>query len=158
MIYIFFEPTELKKQESVEVPLMELQNFTIYELDQEGLKSRLKGANSSRYSDRDVIEKIDFTSSATNMVSSIQAGIGTHKSEDILLEDDVVYKREDGVIFKSEMAHYEKKSAIFSTQKDFVIYKGKNSTVGEALMYDSKNKTTKAQNIKTVFQLQERNQ
>lgn len=155
MIYLLFRPIEFKSQALQEIPVIELQNFTIYELDQEGLKSIFGGANSKRYSDRDVVEKIDFTDSTNRLITNIKAGKGTHKPQDILLEDEVVYTREDGLTFKSEAAHYEKNSSIFSTDQEFVIYRGESFAVGKALIYDSKSKITNAQNIKTIYQLQE---
>ncbi len=157
MIYIFFKPMEFKKYKLQETPLIEIQDFTLYELDKRGITSLFGGSNSKRYEDRDIVENIDYTDSSADLKANISAKKGIHMGETIELHENVIYSREDGVRFESESAHYDKKSAIFFTDKNFIIYKGKNSTTGNFLLYKSKEKITNAKKIQAVYQLQESN-
>lgn len=148
---------EFKKHKLTETPLIEIENFKLYELDKYGVTSLFGGSNSKRYEDRDMVEDIDYTDSTNKLKANIKAKTGLHKGEKIDLDGDVTYSREDGLRFESAHAQYDKKSAIFSTNKDFVIYKGKSSTVGSSLIYNSKEKTTNAKKTKTIYQLEESN-
>jgi len=155
MIYLFFQPIEMKKQEFVEVPLFNLKNFTMYELDKKGLKTILLGNNAKRFSDRYTVENINYTDSAKKYISNMKSNNGTYKDEIILLKGDVTYTREDGLTFQSEIAQYNKKSAILSTDTAFVLYKDKNSARGASLEYNNITNKIKATKIKAIYQLQE---
>lgn len=148
---------ELHKHTPIEMPVMEIKNFTLYELDATGITSLFSGSNSQRFADRDRIENINYTDSSKKLKVNIKADSGIHKGENIDLRGDVMYLREDGLGFKSEHAQYQKKSAIFSTDTDFIISKGSSIATGSSMQYDSKKQTTKATNIHTVYQLEESN-
>jgi len=157
MIYLVFQPLDLKKQEFVEVPLFEIKGFTMYELDTKGLKTILFGTDSKRYSDRYTVENVNYTDSSKLYIANMKADHGIYKDENIFLKDNVTYAREDGLTFESDMADYYKKSGIISTDMDFIIMQGENNAIGTSLEYNNITNKIKAKKIKAIYQLQESN-
>lgn len=158
MIFLFFKPLQIKQQEFVDVPLLEMQVFTMYELDTKGLKTILFGSNSKRFSDRYTVKNIDYTDSAREYIANMKADSGVYKDENISLSGNVEYARENGLTFQSDTAHYDKKSSIFSTDKEFVVFKGQSSAIGTSLHYNNVTKKMKATKMKAIYQLQESNE
>lgn len=132
-----------------------MKNFTMYEMDREGLTNILFGSYSKRYSDRISVKKIDYTDRKVKVNANIKADNGLYKNDKILLNKNVIYSRDDGVRFESEMANYDKKQGLFTTDKEFIIYRGKSSTKGSTLRYNSNTKKINATKTKTIYQLQE---
>lgn len=85
----------------------------------------------------------------------MKAKKGLYKGDDISLEGDVVYNREDGLIFESQEAQYNKKSTILSTDKAFIVYRGKESVKGSSFVYDNTQKKLSSKNIEAIYQLEE---
>lgn len=157
MIYLLFQPLELKEQKFVDIPLFELKTFTIYELDTVGLKTILLGSKSNRFDDRYTIEDIDYTDNSKEYIANIKADHGIYKEDNVFLNGHVIYAREDGLTFESEKAKYNKKAKIISTDTDFVIYKDKNVVRGTSAEYNNLTDQIKAKNTKATYQLKERN-
>jgi hypothetical protein len=80
---------------------------------------------------------------------------GIYKNEETTLYEDVKYKREDGLIFEGQEAHYNKKLSLLLTSKPYIIYKGASKVVGSSLEYNSKSDTIISTQIKAIYQLQE---
>lgn len=150
-----FKPLEIKQQEFVEVPLLEMKVFTMYELDTKGLKTILFGSSSKRFSDRYTVRNLNYTDSAKEYIANMKADTGLYKNENIDLNGNVVYLREDGLTFESDSANYNKKRSILSTKEDFIVHRGKNSAIGTSLHYNNKTNKMKATKIEAIYQLQE---
>jgi LPS export ABC transporter protein LptC len=157
MIYLFFQPLKVKQQKFIEVPLLEMKVFTMYELDRQGLKTILFGSSSKRFSDRYTVKNINYTDNAKGFTVNMKADNGVYKNENMLLNGNVIYAREDGLRFHSDMARYNKMSGILSTDDDFIVYEGENSATGTSLKYNKFTKKMNATQIKAIYQLQESN-
>ena len=158
MIFIGFKPLDIKQQEFVDVPLFQLEAFTLHELNQKGLVTLMKGSKATRYKDRYNVANIDYTDSSKKFIANMRADNGLYRDkEDIIdLEGNVLYNREDGLIFESQEATYNKKSAIAKTNKDYVIYRDTNRVVGTSLIYDNRLNRVKSKNVRAKYQIQER--
>lgn len=155
MIYLFFKPITIEQRTFKETPLFEITAFIIHELNTQGLKSVLSGSSSKRFIDRYTIEDINYTDSSQKYLANMQAKSGIHKNDETILKGDVEYKREDGLIFKGEEAKYNKKLALLSTDKKYIIYKGQSNVVGETLLYNSSTNKVQSTKIKAIYQLKE---
>jgi LPS export ABC transporter protein LptC len=158
MIFIGFKPLDVKQREFVDVPLFQLEDFTLYELNENGLVTLMKGSKAIRFSDRYKVTNIDYTDNSKVFIANMRADDGLYRDlEDIIdLKGNVVYNREDGLIFESDEATYNQKSAIAHTNKDYVIYRDKNIVVGKSLLYDNRLNTVKSKNVVAKYQIQER--
>jgi len=157
LIYVLFEPLKVKEQQFVDVPLLKIDNFVMYELDKTGLQTLMSGTKALRYSNRYIVNDIDFTDNSQLHISNMLAKKGIYKNDIVDLVGDVVYTRDDGLIFKSPTLTYNTKSSIAQTQSKFVAHKGKNSMNGSSFVYDSLKETMKSKNVAVKYQLKESN-
>ncbi len=158
MIFVGFKPLDIKQQEFVDVPLFQLEAFTLHELNENGLVTLMKGSKATRYSDRYSVVNIDYTDNSKKFVANMSADKGLYRDEqDIIdLKGNVLYNREDGLIFESDEVTYNKKSAIAHTNKDYVIYRDTNRVVGTSLRYDNNLNKIKSKNVIAKYQIKER--
>ena len=158
MIFIGFKPLDIKQQKFVDVPLFQIEEFTLHELNQNGLVTLMKGSNATRYSDRYNVDNIDYTDNSKEYIANMSADNGLYRDkQDIIdLKGNVLYNREDGLVFESDEATYNKKSSIANTNKDYLIYKGLNRVIGTSLIYNNRLNKTTSKNVIANYQIQER--
>ena len=155
LIYLLFEPLKIEQQEFLDVPLLNMDNFTMYELDEYGLQTLMSGDKALRYSDRYVVFGVDFTDNSQSHISNMIAKEGLYKDDTIKLSGDVIFTRDDGVTFKSQTLLYDTKSARAETKENYVIYRDKSSMQGSSLFYDIHKEIMKSKNVVVKFQLKE---
>jgi LPS export ABC transporter protein LptC len=158
MIFVGFKPLDIKQQEFVDVPLFQLEAFTLHELNENGLITLMKGSKAIRYNDRYNVINMDYTDNSKKFIANMRADKGLYRDVDdvINLNGNVIYNREDGLIFESDEATYNKKSAIAHTNKDYVMYRGKDIVVGTSLRYDNNLNKIKSKNVIAKYQIKER--
>lgn len=153
-ILYFFKPMEIEERIDKEVAQLELRNFTLYELDVDGLKDIMIGRDGLRFDDRIEIKDIDYTDSTRSLQNNIQADFGRYNNKDIItLEGNVRYYREDGLTFRSDQAVIHQKEETIDVAGPFTLNKNGESAVGTNLFYDSKNGLSKAKNVTGIFEL-----
>lgn len=156
MIFVFFKPLNIKEQNFNDVPLFDMVRFKLFEFSPKGLSTLMNGDYAVRYSNRYKVEDIDYTDNSQEYIANIKADHGMYKDKKINLNGNVLYTREDGLVFKSQEAFYDKVSTIVSTNSDYVAYLGKNRVVGTSLKYNNSTKQIESKNIVAKYQLKER--
>ena len=154
-IFLGFKPLDIKQQHFVDVPIFELKSFTLYELNKLGLESVMVGDNGIRYSNRYEVENINYTDSSKGYLANIKADKGLYKNDTLKLNGHVEYQRDDGLVFQTKRADYNKKTKIAYTDTNYVSYMGKNIVKGSYLRYDSNLKKTFSKNVTATYQLKE---
>jgi lipopolysaccharide assembly outer membrane protein LptD (OstA) len=157
MIYLLFQPLEVKEQKFIDVPLFELKTFTMYELDKVGLRTILLGSGSKRFSDRYTVSDIDYTDNSAHYIANMKADNGVYKGDDVTLDGNVSYAREDGLTLTSQKAQYNKKTSIATVDTDYVAYRGKNVVKGSSIEYNSLTNKLTSTDVKVTYQLKENN-
>ncbi|HFU74589.1 MAG TPA: LPS export ABC transporter periplasmic protein LptC [Helicobacteraceae bacterium] len=152
-IFIFFKPLDLKFDNPNEVAQLELETFTVYELTKEGLKSITKGSRGERYENRNEANDIDFTDNSKQFSQNMKADFGRQQDNKVMLNGNVRYKREDGLIFKSQEAAYNQKSTVVTTKGDFNMYYGDNWVEGTKLYYDATKRQSKSDNVTGLYDI-----
>ncbi len=155
MIYYFFKPMNIKQHKFIDVPLFELSSFTLYELDDSRLTTVMKGNKAVRYSNRYEVSQINYTDNSEKYISNMKANRGVYKNDIIDLKGKVIYTREDGLIFETDEAIYNKKTNITQSDREFVMYRGGDRVVGSFLKYNNILNSAVAKNITAKYQLQE---
>ena len=156
MIYFFFKPMNLKQTKDKEIPQFSLVNFTLNELDTNGLVTKMNGDKGIRYNDRYVVKNIDYTDNSKDFLSNMKAKNGLYKKDVVYLDGDVKFKRDDGLRFFSQKATYKKNKDIASTSVEYIAYIGENYIAGDSVLFDNKNNTIKSKNIYAVYNLEEK--
>lgn len=158
VILFIFEPTELKESalNSEEVAELEMSNFTLYELDESGLKNIMIGRKGFRYSDRIEVIDIDYTDSTQALQNNLQADTGIYDNENLItLEGNVRYYRDDGMKFVTNRAMINQSEETIETDGRFKMNKHTNNVVGSNLFYDTKNGLTRAEMVTGFYTLEQ---
>ena len=158
MIFLFFKPLDIKKQEFIDVPFFSIDTFTMYEINTEGLQTIMIGEEALRYSDRYTVENIDFTDISRDFISHMKADKGLYKGDIVDLKGNVFYSREDGLAFESPTLLYNTKTAIVTTDDNFVAHQGVSTMDGHTLKYDSNLNKMYSKNVLIKYKLKERKQ
>ncbi len=158
MIYIGFEPLDIKKQKLTDIPMLEITLFTIRELDETGLTTLMSGDSANRYKDRYDVVNINYTDNSKEYIANFTANNGVYEDqEDIInLKGDVIYNREDGLNFKTDSVHYNQKTSIATTNTDYVMYRNLDKITGTSLVYDNRLNKIKSKNVVITYKLKER--
>jgi len=153
MIFVLFKPLSIKQREFVDVPLLEIGNFVMYELNNMGLETFMTGSKMFRYSDRYTVNHIDFTDDSKGHISNMKANSGLYKDNIVDLKGDISYVREDGLAFESQTMTYNTKTSIAKTESDYVAFRGKSTMKGSSLEYNSLLNKIKSSNVEVNYQL-----
>jgi len=154
-IFFLFKPLDIKQRNFIDVPIFELRSFTLYELNQKGLITVMIGDKATRYSDRYSVSNINYTDSSKGYLANMKADNGLYKNDILKLNGNVDYQREDGLVFKTQKATYNKKTKIAHTNTKYVSYMGENKVVGSSLRYDNLLKKVKSKNVTANYQIKE---
>ncbi len=135
VIFFLFKPLDLKQQTFVDVPLFELKQFTLHEINAFGLTTLMTGNQATKYSNRYVVENMDYTDNSKKYIANMKAEHGVYKDDIIDLDGSIVYVREDGLTFETEKAEYNKKTNIVSTDTKYRAFRGVSIATGDSLKY-----------------------
>ena len=156
-IYVFFKPLNIKQQSFVDVPLFELKDFTMYELDTKGLRTIMLGSAATRYSNRYTVQDIDYTDNEKEeYIANMKAKHGIYKNDMVTLSGDVEYVRDDGLTFKTQKAVYNKKSSDVVSDVGYVAYLNDSVVRGSYIKYNNEKNKIFSKNVTAKIQLQER--
>ncbi len=157
MIFVGFKPLEIKEQEFIDVPVFQLNSFTLREFDSKGLTILMNGSQGIRYANRYKVLDINYTDNSKKYIANMRADKGIYKdAKDIVdLKGNVLYNREDGLTFKTQEATYNKKTSLAKTKTDYVMYRGLNKARGTYLSYNNKTNRIRSKNIIINYQLKE---
>ncbi len=153
MIFFLFKPLNLKQQSFVDVPLFELNDFTLHEMNLEGLVTFMNGRKAIRYSNRYVVNDINYTDNSKKYIANMKAKHGVYKDDVINLDGEIIYLREDGLTFKTNSAKYDKRTHIVEADGKYVSYRGANVISGNALKYNNLLDTIESKNVSVTYKL-----
>ena len=155
MIFLFFKPMNIKEHKFKDVPMFQISDFTMHELDNHRLVTLMKGSSAFRYSDRYIIENIDYTDNTKDYVATMRAKHGVYKNEIVDLKDDIFYAREDGLIFTTSKARYNRKTNITNVDAKYILYRVDDNVTGSSFIYNNKLNKGSSENVYAIYQLQE---
>jgi len=141
----------------VDVPLFELKDFTMYELDTRGLNTIMLGSSATRYANRYTVKNIDYTDNEKKeYIANMKANNGIYKNDLVTLTGNVVYVRDDGLTFKTQKAVYNKKSSNVVSNVGYVAYFNDSIVRGSYIKYNNEKNRIFSKNVRAKIQLQER--
>ena len=156
MILFLFKPIDMKKNNHGEIALLTLKNFKISELSKEKLSSVIIGETGTRYSDRYIIDNLNYTDNEGEFLVNLKSKIGNYKNNILDLKGDVEYIRADGLSFYSQRAIYNEKTKVVNTPVKYTSNMNGNRAKGSSIVYNSVTKVTKSKNITINYKIKER--
>jgi len=155
MIFFLFKPLHIKQQEFVDVPLLNMHNFVMYELDRLGLQKLMSGNQALRYKDRYVMNSVDFTDNGKEFIANMKADHALYKNNIVNLNGNITYVREDGLTFKTPSLIYNTTTSLAKTNDAYKAYRDNSIVTGKTLKYNAKFDTLKSKNVTVKYQLEE---
>ncbi len=155
MIYLFFNPTKLQQFETKEIAQLELFNFTIYDMDKNGLRSVFSGLKGYKFKDRYEVSDINYTDNTKEYTANILSDFGVYKDNIVNMQDHVVYTRSDGLTFKTDKASYNQDTGFLKTPSTYTLYKNDDKITGTKLIFDSKENRVQSQQISATYQIKD---
>jgi LPS export ABC transporter protein LptC len=146
----------LKQTDGKEMPQFSLEIFTLHELNQNGLVTRMDGDDAIRYDNRYVVKNIDYTDNSREFLVNMKAKKGLYKNDVVYLNGDVKLHRDDGLRFFSQKLTYNKVKDIAHTNVEYVAYMGENYITGKKVSFNNKKSTVKSKKIYAVYNLEEK--
>ena len=155
MIFVLFKPLQIKEQKVAEVPLLDMNEFVMYELDTKGLHTLMAGKKALRYTNRYVVDYVDFTDNSKEFIANMKANKGLYKNNIVDLKGDVFYVREDGLSFESPTMKYNTTTSVATTNDKYVAYREANSMRGTTLEYNSQLQQMKSKKVTMKYKIAE---
>lgn len=141
----------------MDVPLFELKDFTMYELDTSGLHTIMLGSSATRYSNRYTVKDIDYTDNEKEeYIANMKSDKGIYKNDIVTLTGNVTYVRDDGLTFKTQKAVYNKKSSDVVSDVGYVAYLNDSVIRGSYIKYNNEKNRIFSKDVRAKIQLQER--
>ncbi|MDA7816780.1 LPS export ABC transporter periplasmic protein LptC [Sulfurimonas sp.] len=156
MIFFIFKPLDVQNTKTKNTSLFNLNEFSIYELDSQGLTTLMNGVEAIKYKDRWDVSFIDYTDNSKELISNMKANSGTYKDDNVLLKGDVVYFREDGLTFESQSGTYNKSTGIARSKGKFILHRGTNRAIGKKLKYNNSSRKIYSEDVTVNYKLKER--
>lgn len=155
MIFFLFKPLTLKEQSFINVPQIELKEFTMYEFSPFGLQTYMVGESGTKYDDRFIVKNIDYTDKSQDYIANMKADRGQYKEDIVNLKGNVFYTRDDGFRFQTQKLIYNKKTSEAISDVGYTAYIGDNSVKGSYIRYNNVSNKIYSKQIDATYQLQE---
>lgn len=155
-LLILLKPQEYQKAGNGKIPQMEIEDFTLYELNKEGVKSVVSGTLGRQYKTYYEVENAHYVENKNRLGEHLYADKGKFEKNIAYLNDNVRYFREDGLSFESDHAIYDTSKELLYVPKRFILTQNENIIYGNELHYNAKNGKITAQQIDANYYLEEK--
>ena len=150
-MFVFLKPQAYIKSDQKEVPELEIEDFTVYKLDEAGVESVLSGTSGDQYETHMNVEHAHYIQNKNKFGENLYADRGRFEKEIAYLDENVRYYREDGLSFESEHAVYNTKKEYLYVADNFTLTQNENIIYGKELHYYSKTGKSRAQKIEANY-------
>jgi len=153
---VFLEPKAYPTIEEGDIPQMELEDFTLYEIDKEGVKSVVSGTVGRQFGTYDEVENVHYIENKNKTSEHLYADLGRFENDVAYLNENVRYFREDGLSFESDHAIYNTKSELLYVPNNFILTQNENIIYGSELHYNSITGDIDAKQVNANYYIQEK--
>lgn len=133
-----------------DVPKIEINNFTAYEINETTLLSKLIGSNAKQYDSFEEITNANFYRNSDDGFDTLQAPTAIRK-DNIIYFDNGVNAQKNGYDIYSKIALYNVNEKILTGKGDFSIVSKFDNIKGKNLYYDFTNGIARANYINAVL-------
>ncbi len=156
-LFIFLKPYDYTRDKDGKVAQLEIEDFSLYEIDTTGVTSVVSGTAGRQYTTHYEVENAHYIVNENQLGEHLYADRGKFEKETVYLDDNVRYFREDGLSFESDHAVYDTKKEHLYIPEKFIMTQNENIIYGSELHYDVKTGQTNAQTIDANYYLEEKN-
>ena len=127
------KPYRLDIKSAKDMPEVVFKDFVTYEINKNGLETKLFGQIGKKYRDRLEIEGIKYYG-YKEPKEELKAKKGVYKNDIIYLYGKIFYKTKD-ISFFSEQAEYDTQKEIIKSKPRFSLFTNSAEVVGTDLIY-----------------------
>jgi LPS export ABC transporter protein LptC len=146
-LFIFLRPEQLAKPSGEVLPQLEIEDFTLYEMDETGVTSVVSGSDAKQYVSHYEVENAHYIENKNKLGEHLYADHARFEKDIAYLNDNVRYFREDGLSFESDKAIYNTNKENLYVPGSFVLTQNENVVYGKELYYNSITGKMKANEI-----------
>jgi len=157
-LLVFLKPQEYSKNTQVKIAQLEIEDFTIYEINKEGVQSVVSGTLGRQYPSYYEVENAHYIENKNRLGEHLYADKGKFEKEVAYLDENVRYFREDGLSFESDHAIYNTNKELLYVPKNFILTQNENIVYGSELHYNAKTGKIAAQKIEANYYIEEKKQ
>jgi len=155
-LLVFLKPQSYANISEKNVPQLEIEDFTLYEINTNGVQSVVSGTIGWQYETHYEVQKAHFVQNKNKLGEHIYADKGVFEKDTAYLDDNVRYFRDDGLSFESDHAVYNTKQEQLNVPEKFVLTQNKNVIYGSDLHYNSQTGWMRANKIDANYFIEEK--
>jgi len=155
-LLVFLKPQEYQKNSQEHTAQLEIEDFSIYEINKEGVQSVVSGTLARQYVDYYEVENAHYIENKNHLGEHLYADLGKFEKEIAYLNENVRYFREDGLSFESDHAVYDTQKELLYIPKSFILTQNENIIYGNELKYNVKTGKMSAEKIDANYYLEEK--
>ena len=156
-LFFFLKPEKLVVVSGETMAQLEIEDFTVYKITQEGVISVVSGSAGKQYETHYEVKNAHYIENKNKLGEHLYADRGRFEKDVAYLDENVRYFREDGLSFESDKAIYNTKKESLYVPKDFVLSDNENIIYGKELHYNSKTGKITAQKIEANYFIEDKN-
>ena len=155
-LFVFLQPQSYAQNTDENVPQLEIEDFTLYEIDKIGVQSVVSGTIGRQYIKHYEVQNVHYIENKNKMGEHLYADSGIFKLDTAYLNDNVRYFREDGLSFESDHAVYNTEKELLYVPDKFVLTQNENIIYGSELHYNSLSGDMDAKKIDANYYIEEK--
>lgn len=155
-LFLFLKPQEYKRPSDEKIPQLEIEDFTLYELDKEGVQSVVSGTLGRQYISYYEVQNAHYIENKNKFGQHLYADKGRFEKEIAYLDENVRYFREDGLSFESDHAVYNTKEELLYVPEKFIFTQNENIVYGTELHYNSVTGEVLAQDVDASYYVEKK--
>jgi len=155
-LFVFLKPQDYNKSADTQVPQLEIEDFTLYKLDEVGVQSVVSGTIGRQYVSFYEVQNAHYIENKNKLGQHLYSDKGRFEKNIAYLDDNVRYFREDGLSFESDHAVYDTKKELLYVPQKFILTENENIVYGSELHYNSITGEVLAQDVDANYYMEER--
>ena len=155
-LFVFLQPESYVKSEGEQVAQLEIEDFSVYEINTQGVKSVLSGTSGQQFTTHYQVENAHYIENKKDFSEHLYSDVGRFEKDVAYLNNNVRFFREDGLSFESNDALYNTKKESLYVKDNFILTQNENIIYGNELHYDTVSGQLSAQSVDANYYLEDR--
>ncbi|MDE6886627.1 MAG: hypothetical protein K2P17_06285 [Helicobacteraceae bacterium] len=154
IIFSFDKSATLTYNTIGEIPLIEINDFTAYEITKDALNTKITAKNAKRFDNYEEMSNIELEKKSNQILDKLTAPTALKKENIIYFDNGVKNLRDDFEMFSTK-AIYHIDSKIINGNGNFHITSPSQNIIGQNIYYDMQSGNIKAINIQAKLKPKE---
>ncbi len=154
-LFVLLKPQDYNKASDSDLPQLEIEDFTLYKLDEKGVRSVVSGTIGRQYLSYYEVQNAHYIENKNRLGQHLYSDKGKFEKDIAYLDDNVRYFREDGLSFESDHAVYDTKKELLYVPEKFILTQNENIVYGSELHYDAITGEVLAQDVDANYYMEE---